>query len=221
MYTEFYFETIFWLAIYAIDEQITKLFHTQFCNRCPNKGKLYRSDYPRKPRGVPSSVEHLFQFRFSFCCAICRRRNTPPSIRFLGRRVYVAIFIILILFPGAANLHEKLAQLPPQSFAKITFHRWITWWSCIIPFSAVWKKLVGILPPNIENQFLPLFIMEQFIKKYSDIEKAIQAMLEFISPISVPRDYPPSGPFILWNHKFTQNLFLQKIPHLSYFKSSD
>jgi len=34
----------------------------------------------------------------SFCCALdgCRSRATPPSLRFLGRKVYLAAIVVLI-----------------------------------------------------------------------------------------------------------------------------
>jgi len=62
------------------------------CSRC--KGKLHRTDYPRKPRGF---AEHWTK-RFSFCCARegCRKRYTPSSVRFLGRRVYVGVIVVLV-----------------------------------------------------------------------------------------------------------------------------
>ncbi len=67
---------------------------------CPHcGGRLDRADYPRKPRGLPSDplVDELFGTRFSLCCSRegCRRRLTPPSVRFLGRRVYVGAVVML------------------------------------------------------------------------------------------------------------------------------
>ncbi|HRZ54915.1 MAG TPA: hypothetical protein P5525_05600 [Candidatus Paceibacterota bacterium] len=39
-----------------------------------------------------------WQVRFSLCCGKegCRRRNTPPSVRFLGRWVYAGLVVILV-----------------------------------------------------------------------------------------------------------------------------
>ena len=66
------------------------------CRYCG--GPLHRGDYPRKPRGglSPSAAE-AFGRRFSLCCGRegCRRRATPPSVRFLGRRVYVGAVVIV------------------------------------------------------------------------------------------------------------------------------
>ena len=61
---------------------------------CPCGGQLHRACYPRKPRGAPREVEEdkAYRQRLSFCCAKegCRRRTTPPSVLFLGRKVYFA-----------------------------------------------------------------------------------------------------------------------------------
>ena len=54
--------------------------------------RCIRRRYPRKPRGRPCRLGPEHDRRFSFCCAVdgCRSRATPPSLRFLGRKVYLA-----------------------------------------------------------------------------------------------------------------------------------
>ena len=56
-------------------------------------GKLHRADYERKARGGPQ-----WDRRYSFCCAEqdCRRRKTPESVRFLGRRIYAGLVVVLV-----------------------------------------------------------------------------------------------------------------------------
>jgi hypothetical protein len=60
----------------------------QFCG-----GQLHRSDFARKPRGVPGEVLDRWDRRESFCCEAegCRKRHTAPSVRFLGRKVYAGM----------------------------------------------------------------------------------------------------------------------------------
>jgi hypothetical protein len=60
---------------------------------CYCGGKLHRADYERKARGVPE-----WNKRYSFCCDEddCRRRRTPESLRFLGRRVYAGLIVVLV-----------------------------------------------------------------------------------------------------------------------------
>ena len=59
---------------------------------------LHSARYRRKPRGRPAGLGEEHDWRFSFCCARdgCRTRRTPPSFRFLGRKVYLATMVVLI-----------------------------------------------------------------------------------------------------------------------------
>ncbi len=60
---------------------------------CACGGALHRANYPRKVRGMNVEAN-----RDSFCCAEegCRRRRTPGSVRFLGRRVYAGFIVVLL-----------------------------------------------------------------------------------------------------------------------------
>ena len=58
---------------------------------CSCGGALHSARYPRKPRGAPRELLEQYRSRLSFCCAACRRRTTPESVRYLGRRVYLAV----------------------------------------------------------------------------------------------------------------------------------
>jgi hypothetical protein len=92
-----------------------------YCN-----GKLHRADYDRKPRGGPQ-----WDRRYSFCCAQedCRRRRTPESVRFLGRRVYVGLVVVLItamvhgLKPARVRRIREALQIDSR-----TVKRWRQWW---------------------------------------------------------------------------------------------
>ena len=52
-------------------------------------GRLHSAHYPRKPHGLSADLRAEVR-RFSFCCSVCRRRVTPSSVRFFGRRFRVA-----------------------------------------------------------------------------------------------------------------------------------
>ena len=81
---------------------------------CGCGGALHRADYPRKPRGCPREVRPDHSSRLSFCCAECRKRSTSKSVRFLGRRVYLALAVVLVSArpagptPAAAHLGQVL-----------------------------------------------------------------------------------------------------------------
>jgi len=60
-------------------------------------GALHKSNYQRKPRGGPLALTgEQYALRFSLCCGWrdCRRRVLPPSLRFLGRRVYLEVVVL-------------------------------------------------------------------------------------------------------------------------------
>ena len=93
----------FWFTLFQLDWQIADQVRRQNCRHCA--GKLHMANYPRKPRGVPREVlGQAYALRLSFCCAVCRKRTTPPSVRFLGPKVYLGI-IITLLSAGAHALN--------------------------------------------------------------------------------------------------------------------
>ena len=73
----------------AIDHELAGHARRVGCPRCG--GRLDSATYPRKPRGGASRFGAEHSRRLRFCCAACHKRVTPPSVRFLGRRVYKAI----------------------------------------------------------------------------------------------------------------------------------
>jgi hypothetical protein len=73
------------------DADFAKEARQQGCLFCG--GRLHQANYDRKPRGGPQ-----WDWRYSFCCAQedCRRRRTPQSVRFLGRKVYAGLVVVLL-----------------------------------------------------------------------------------------------------------------------------
>jgi hypothetical protein len=66
---------------------------------CACGGRLHSARYGRKPRrGVPWELWEDYRWRESLCCERegCRRRMPPPSLRFLGRRVYLGALVVLV-----------------------------------------------------------------------------------------------------------------------------
>jgi len=78
-------------AAAGLDREIADAAHASHCHKCD--AKLHWGSFARKPRGVPVGLgpEHLQ--RFSLCCAAdgCRSRDTPSSLRFPGRKVFLGL----------------------------------------------------------------------------------------------------------------------------------
>ena len=81
------------------------------CWRCG--GALHSASYERKPRGCADGLGQEYAERFSFCCAVdgCRKRTTPPSLRFLGRKIYLATVVTLISAMLHGTTPARLARL--------------------------------------------------------------------------------------------------------------
>lgn len=207
--------------IYEKDKETAAKYHFSKCKKDKCFGIYHQANYGRKPRGITPEADEYFSFRFSFSCSVCRLRFTCESVRFLGRKVYVAFFIMIILYPQVEEIQKKLIQLPPRTLSAITVKRWFSWWDIIIPKSPIWKTLVGFLVANVDNLFLPIFLMQNFIQEYSDFNKSLLMMLKFISPISVPANYPPFDCSLSWNQNFTQKMKVLKSEESSYVEPPD
>jgi hypothetical protein len=148
-------------------------------------GVLHSARYPRKPRGLRSALDETYETRLSFCCAVdgCRRRNTPPSVRFLGRKVYLGTIVVLLtaLQHGLTDkrrraLIERL-DVPAQTLA-----RWRHWWQEMFPVSRCWRaEQCHFLPPVSQDQ-LPGGLLGRFTG--STLPLRLGQMLRLICPVS-------------------------------------
>src|SRR5260370_36061227 len=100
----------FWKELVEIDEQIAAAVAARGCPRCG--GRLHRGDYARKPRGgLIAELADGEARRISLCCDRegCRKRALPPSVRFLGRKVYVGAAIVVACMAAAARRSTGIA----------------------------------------------------------------------------------------------------------------
>ncbi|MBU0516025.1 MAG: hypothetical protein KJ621_14775 [Proteobacteria bacterium] len=167
--------------LYTFLEQVDKDFAAEAqsggCDHCG--AALHRGDYGRKPRGGPS-----WDKRYSFCCSRdgCRKRKTPPSVRFLGRKVYVGIVVVLVsaMMHGPSNRRLEYLQreLPID---RRTLKRWREWWTEIFVHLAFWKAERGRFARYMAGEQMPLDLVEAFDAQH--IEGLVKLM-KFLSPIT-------------------------------------
>jgi hypothetical protein len=118
---------------------------------------FHRADYDRKPRGGPQ-----WDRRYSFCCAEedCRRRRTPESVRFLGRRVYAGLVVVLVtvmihgLKPGRVRRIREALQIDSR-----TVKRWRQWWLDNFVRSSFWKAARARFMPPLCERTLSFFVV--------------------------------------------------------------
>ena len=172
----------FYRYLSKLDEDLAAEARKQGCG-CGEK--LHSARYRRKPRGVPEELLEDYSTRHSFCCAKegCRKRTTPPSFRFLSRRVYVSVVVVLVtaLRHGATPARmDKLRAMVGVS--RRTVERWRKWWMQDFTGSSFWKSACGQLAWPVNAQTLPLSLLERFPKPLKK-ERTVD-LLRFILPLT-------------------------------------
>src|SRR5690606_23766618 len=115
--------------LWKLDSGLARQRRDELCADPSCGGPLHVADIPRKPRGVVRDVEWLYSKRLSFCCARCRRRATPASVRFLNGRVYVAAVVLLIAVAAHGLSERRVSRLREiLPIDRRTLDRWREWW---------------------------------------------------------------------------------------------
>ena len=151
---------------------------------CRCGGDLHRADYPRKPRGCPRSMRDEYSSRLSFCCAVCRKRATSLSVRFLGRRVYLALAVVLVSGSRTASTPTGVRLGAELGVARQTLQRWQAWWIEQFPLTPLWRATCArFMPPVLEAQ-LPGELIARFA---GPAHEALMRLLIWLSPVSLGR----------------------------------
>jgi hypothetical protein len=165
-------------GLLARDEVLAQRVRALGCPHCG--GRLHQAHYPRKVRGIAAEAEALFEVRFSYCCERCRRRQTPSSVRFLGRRVYAAI---AVLVAGMLMVSASLQAVARQIGAACrTLGRWRRWWQSELLTTDFWKAEAGGLrePPVAER--MPVSLVAQF--RTDEATELWPKVLKWLRPLS-------------------------------------
>jgi hypothetical protein len=175
----------FWLFLLTIDQDLAEAFREQ---ACPCGGRLHRANYVRKPRGTPKQLTEPQCLRFSFCCDRegCRKRATPPSVRFLGRKVFLGVIVILVSAMRQGPKPRRVRELA-QRFAvdRRTIARWQVFWREHFPQTPFWKTARGRLKPADTDTPLPLVLLDAFVRRHAPCADWGR-LLCFLAPITVP-----------------------------------
>jgi hypothetical protein len=174
---QLYVNDAFFQTLREIDKTIFLEAKARGCLICG--GPLDTSNIPRKPRGL-GELEDL---RFSLCCRRegCRKRLTPPSLRFFGRKVYPALVVIL-----AVDFCRELGL--SQRIARQTLARWRSLWrERLAEPSPFMRRARGFLPPGCKAGTTPGSLTSHFgfPSEYSWIP-----MLRFFTQLEAKNSQP-------------------------------
>lgn len=174
----------FWAFLVSIDQDLAA---TARQKACPCGGRLHCANYPRKPRGGGDALPEQYGCRLSFCCDRdgCRKRVTPPSVRFLDRKVYLGAVVVLVAAMRQGPSPRRVRELSKLFGAdRRTIARWQVFWRDHVPQTRFWKVAHGRLVPTVEIVVLPRSLLEAFVHTDED-HQGWGRLLRFLSPITI------------------------------------
>jgi hypothetical protein len=178
----------FFSHLLEFDREIARQVAEAGCPWCG--GRLDRSDFDRKPRAdlfIAPDVE-LPQRRISFCCCRegCRRRATPPSLIFLGRRVYLGAVVVVasalaLIWQRAAAARGAATRHTATQVPARTRRRWARGWQTELTVTSLFAALSGLLAAPVDASRLPCSLLERLAG--SAVEQ-VAALLRLLAPLS-------------------------------------
>lgn len=193
-------DSSFWIKLFHIDQQIAEHVRSYGCQHCDAGGPLHVANYQRKPRGVHRDVlGSSYAQRLSFCCAVSRYRTTPPSVRFMGRKVYLGAIISLVsACADALSAEQRRRLISGLNLPAQTLYRWRLRWFESVPASACWRALSGWFSPPIPPVRLPGELLARL--QGSDLVERLIHLLQLVAPLTTTTG-PPFMRVVASTHK--------------------
>jgi hypothetical protein len=173
------YDAKFLAALGDIDTASAARIHVAGCSVCG--GPLDRADYPRKPRGELGEAADAYAWRLSFCCRRdgCRKRATPPSLRFLGRKIYIAVVVVVASAAAGAATEREVRRT--HGVPTRTVRRWLMWWQTAFALSAFWLEAKAFFSTPVAESDLPRSLWSRF---RGGRTAALEKLLRFTAPVT-------------------------------------
>ena len=181
-YHELLFSPRFFEFLLKIDQSTALKASEQECH-CG--GPLHKADFFRSGHGLPPGCDDKCRRRFSLCCGRdgCRQRLTPESLRFLRRRVFVGLALVLLpLLCEGAKVGRVRQLRKKMNVSRQTVDQWRLWWATDFPASRFWKEWSGRHPGVVAN--LPQSLLSAF-EATSVRSKTLTSLLRFLSSLGI------------------------------------
>jgi hypothetical protein len=190
LYRELLREARFFELLLRIDQEIAQAVRARGCPKPGCGGPLRVGHFARKPRGLQEVPDWKppkdFWLRFDWCCGCCRQRTLPESVRFLGRKVYLGVVVVIASVLARGPTRDALRLL--QSHLQVswnTLKRWCTWW-LELPRSAFWQSIRGVLSVDLDLDRLPESLLACFVG--ASCEQVVR-LLRLLGPLTA-RGFP-------------------------------
>ena len=111
---------------------------------------------------------------------------TPPSVRFLGRKVYLSVIITVISAMRQGPTPRRVRELSTRFGAdRRTIARWQVFWRDHFPQTPFWKFARARLVPLVETLTLPYALVDAFLLRHPRC-RGWTLLLRFLSSITIP-----------------------------------
>ena len=182
MYSTLLGDATFHNLLLACDRDLANQVRRQRCLVC--RSAVHSANYPRKSRGRLCRLPPEHDWRLSLCCARhgCRKRKTPPSLRFLGPKVYLAVTIMVIASVREGTTAARMRRLTQLVHVdRRTVERWRSWWREIFTAMPFWQIARAAFMPPVDEARLPAAMLERFAGSAAE---RMTALLRFLNPIT-------------------------------------
>lgn len=172
----------FYKFLVRIDQDLAAQTQAGRCRRCGSA--LHRNRYQRKPRsGGLIDLGRGPHFHLSLSCSRCNKRHSPPTVRFLGRRLYPAAVVVLASALRSGLTDRRAQQLTEWLLVpRATIERWRAWWLHDFVESSFWKIARAQFMPPVASADLPAGLLARF--KGPDRLWELAALLGFLTPLN-------------------------------------
>ncbi len=171
-------DSSFYALLKRIDQAEAERVRAERCKYCG--GPLHSANYHRTLMGL-HPVDPLLR-RLSFCCASCRRRTSPPSVRFLKGRLFPGMTVVL-----AAALRHGPSRKRIEEVARVTgadrrtIERWCRWWRDTFGRCRFWVQARAQLDHPVPPTELPSGLLDRFA---GECRERLLNLLRWLLPIT-------------------------------------
>lgn len=103
-------------------------------------------------------------------------------MRFLGRRVYLALVMVLVSSRHAAQNGSTHALSKAVKISLRTLQRWRAWWQQQFVSTPLWQVHCARFMPPVTTTLLPTSLLARFA---GTALEALERLLIFLTPITV------------------------------------
>ena len=106
------------------------------------------------------------------------------SVRFLGRRVYLALMVVLVSARHAGQTPAAGRVCAMLGVPVRTLGRWRHWWREQFPLTPLWQVACARFMPPVQSKQIPGGLLERFA---GEPAQRLMRLLLFLTPLTVAR----------------------------------